>query len=270
MDNLRFADKLARLRRERRITQEMLADFIGVTKASVSKWENRQSLPDITLLPQLASFFDVTVDELLGYEPQLSREQIQKKYREFAADFAKKPFDEVMEESRRQVHRYYSCYPFLMQVCVLWLNHLPMEEEKEEQQRILRDIHELCGHIINHCNEVSVCNDAVSVKAMVDLQFGRIKEVIDELEDSVNVSRLSLSNDSILVQAYQMAGEKDKAVSCVQISGIIVLRYILLSQRSAGGFWGYLELRFWRFSPYFPMQVLWFCWEQVPAFCYPT
>ena len=66
MNTLQFADNLTRLRREKKVTQEELADFIGVTKASVSKWETRQSLPDILILPQLASFFNVTVDELLG------------------------------------------------------------------------------------------------------------------------------------------------------------------------------------------------------------
>lgn len=56
MNTLQFADNLTRLRREKKVTQEELADFIGVTKASVSKWETRQSLPDILILPQLASF----------------------------------------------------------------------------------------------------------------------------------------------------------------------------------------------------------------------
>ena len=82
----------------KKITQEELARFMGVTKASVSKWETNQSLPDILLLPQLASFFDISVDELLGYKPQLSKEQIQKYYFDFAAQFASEAFEEVMEK----------------------------------------------------------------------------------------------------------------------------------------------------------------------------
>ena len=93
MNSLHFAENLIRLRKKRRVTQEELAGFIGVTKASVSKWETRQSLPDILLLPQLASFFDVSVDELLGYEPQLQSEQIQRYYAKLAKDFSKKPYD---------------------------------------------------------------------------------------------------------------------------------------------------------------------------------
>ena len=55
MDTLNLAENLIRLRREKEVTQEEVANFIGVTKASVSKWETKQSLPDILLLPVIAS-----------------------------------------------------------------------------------------------------------------------------------------------------------------------------------------------------------------------
>ena len=42
----------------------------------MSKWESGVSFPDITLLPKLATYFNVSIDELIGYEPQLTREQI--------------------------------------------------------------------------------------------------------------------------------------------------------------------------------------------------
>lgn len=60
------AEQLAFLRREMGITQEQLAQAMGVTNQAVSKWESGQSYPDITLLPRLAAYFRVTVDELLG------------------------------------------------------------------------------------------------------------------------------------------------------------------------------------------------------------
>lgn len=80
MNGLRIAENLVRLRHDRNVTQKELADFMGVTKASVSKWESGRTVPDVLLLPQIASFFGVTLDELVGYEETLSREQIQKIY----------------------------------------------------------------------------------------------------------------------------------------------------------------------------------------------
>ena len=112
MHQINLADNIIRLRREKKITQEQLADFIGVTKAAVSKWENHQSMPDLLLLPQLAVFFNVTVDELIGFDPQLSKEQIQRIYQELATEFASGAFDDTFEHCKESIHRYYSCFPF--------------------------------------------------------------------------------------------------------------------------------------------------------------
>ena len=58
-------DKLRTLRQQKNITQEALANHLGITAQSVGKWERGEGFPDITLLPKLALYFDVTVDELL-------------------------------------------------------------------------------------------------------------------------------------------------------------------------------------------------------------
>ena len=58
-------DKLRTLRQQKNVTQEALANHLGITPQSVGKWERGEGFPDITLLPKLALYFDVTVDELL-------------------------------------------------------------------------------------------------------------------------------------------------------------------------------------------------------------
>lgn len=63
--NLRLAD----LRRAKHITQNELAEAIGTSFQNISKWENKVTMPDITMLPILASYFDVSVDEFLGLKP---------------------------------------------------------------------------------------------------------------------------------------------------------------------------------------------------------
>ena len=54
-------------RKQLGLTQDKLAEMMGVTPQAVSKWENDQSCPDITALPQLADIFGITTDELLGH-----------------------------------------------------------------------------------------------------------------------------------------------------------------------------------------------------------
>lgn len=64
---MNIGKKIKELRKQRGITQEQLAESIGVSFQAVSKWENNVALPDITLVPILASYFGVTTDELLGF-----------------------------------------------------------------------------------------------------------------------------------------------------------------------------------------------------------
>ena len=80
MAEINIAKQLLAARHEKKITQEELASYVGVSKAAVSKWESGVSFPDITLLPKLATYFNVSIDELIGYEPQLTREQIKELY----------------------------------------------------------------------------------------------------------------------------------------------------------------------------------------------
>lgn len=61
-------EKIAQLRKERKMTQEELANLIGVSSQSVSKWENNVTAPDIMLLPILAGIFEVTIDALFSLE----------------------------------------------------------------------------------------------------------------------------------------------------------------------------------------------------------
>ena len=55
------------LRKRKHLTQEQFAERIGVSSQAVSKWETGVCYPDISLLPVIAQFFDITIDELLGF-----------------------------------------------------------------------------------------------------------------------------------------------------------------------------------------------------------
>lgn len=68
MDTL--GKRIAALRKEKGMTQEELAEKLGVSPQAVSKWENGQSCPDISLLPRLAAIFGVTTDLLLTGEQE--------------------------------------------------------------------------------------------------------------------------------------------------------------------------------------------------------
>ena len=73
-----LSENIKRLRREKNLTQETLAEFLGVTFQSVSNWERGESYPDITMLPEIANFFKVSIEELLGVNKAEDEEAIKR------------------------------------------------------------------------------------------------------------------------------------------------------------------------------------------------
>lgn len=65
---LYIGDNLKKLREEKKVTQDALAEYLGVTYQAVSRWENGIAYPDIELLPEIARFFEVSLEELMGCE----------------------------------------------------------------------------------------------------------------------------------------------------------------------------------------------------------
>ena len=74
--NITMKDTLRALRRQKKVTQEELANHLGITAQSVGKWERGEGFPDITLLPSIAFYFGVTTDELLGIDKARIDERI--------------------------------------------------------------------------------------------------------------------------------------------------------------------------------------------------
>ena len=63
---LSIGENLKKFRLEKNVTQDTLAEYLGVTYQAVSRWENGIAYPDIELLPEIARFFEVSLEELMG------------------------------------------------------------------------------------------------------------------------------------------------------------------------------------------------------------
>ena len=225
---IRLSENLVSFRKAHKLTQSDVADHIGVTKASVSKWETGQTMPDVALLPLIASFYNVTLDELMGYEPQLSREQIQEVYRQFSERFAAEPFDAVYPDIQIQIRQYFACCPFLFQMAVLLLNHCdPRLGERISEVRAA--IISLCLEVEQKSEDRNLCESAHTIRMMVSLQSGSYQEVIDELSDLTLPDRID-DQTSLLIMAHMAKGELPEAERAAQIS--IYKQLLLLVQHS--------------------------------------
>lgn len=89
--DIKLDKQLKALRKEKNVTQEELARHLGITVQAVSKWERAEGFPDISLLPSIASFFDISVDDLLGVGEIAKRKKIE--------DYCKKD-DELFHDGK--------------------------------------------------------------------------------------------------------------------------------------------------------------------------
>ena len=64
---IRLGEKIKSLRKQKNISQEVFANYLGVSFQAVSKWENGNTMPDVAIIPAIASFFGVSTDELFDF-----------------------------------------------------------------------------------------------------------------------------------------------------------------------------------------------------------
>ena len=134
-----IAENLKRLRQSRGLTQEQLAEQLGVSFQAVSRWENALSYPDIELIPEIAAFFEISSDELMGTE-KASMEQslLRDKKRLRTEEF------NTAEEYRAFVEELHRKYPHDAEILVRFVYALSAVPERSEEMR--RHIREYFVH----------------------------------------------------------------------------------------------------------------------------
>ena len=236
--DLPIGEEIARRRKQRGITQQELAVFMNVSKASVSKWETGQSYPDITSLPLLAAYFDCSVDELLILDSQLSTKEIQRIYQLLKDAFQTKTPSEVLALAQSFIKRYYSCYPFLLQMGSFYLNHWdllpdvpvadsteghPSEEALMEAKKTtyLKEAEILYQRIIAH-GDNALAQQAQQIEAYCLLMRNKPDEVLAIL----GTKTLSfLPSEPLIAAAFQQKNQLQQAEIVTQSA---IYQYLIL------------------------------------------
>ncbi len=213
MKEINIGRVLIKKRKEKGITQDELANYIGVSKASVSKWETEQSYPDVTFLPQLAAYFNISIDELMDYQPQMTKENIRALYKKLSSRFASEPVDAVLEECRTIIKKYYSCFPLLLQMGILMINHLELEKDPQRAADLTREARELFIRVREESDDMAVIRQAVYMEALCCLTAEEPDAVLELLGQTVEPA---LPAESLLSVAYQMKGDTQRAKSVLQ------------------------------------------------------
>lgn len=229
MKEIHLGRVLSENRRRKGVTQDELAEFMGVSKAAVSKWETESTYPDILLLPRLAAYFDMSIDELMGYEPQMDREEIRKTHRMLSEKFTTHPFEAALEHCRKYAREYYSCYPLVFQVGSLMVNHVMMAQSPEEGERVTKEAVQLFRRVREGTDDPGLGKEALHMEAYCLLQLRQPEEVLELLKEE---SHVTSNSEPLLATAWKMTGDKKEAKRVLQIGiyrEVIVLLNLLAS-----------------------------------------
>ena len=130
--SLEFGKKIAALRKMQGVTQVQLADYLMVQPQTISRWESEGGTPDVMLLPKIATFFNVSMDELFG---MTDMEQIDHLVYKYSVLRDEKSFEEVMRRIELALASLdKEKYPDKQEQLLAWKVHIYIQKSRKAQE----------------------------------------------------------------------------------------------------------------------------------------
>ena len=187
-----LGETIRRLRKLHDITQETLADAIGVTIPAVSKWERGECLPDVTLIVPIAAYFGITTDELLGVSEEVKRAKIQKWYDDYkpyiwrmTKETALARFNDLlalMEEFPNDFELMNNYIVFAVLDPEFYGDY---DQTGKSRKKNFKKIEECCRTIIDKCTDAEKRQTAIDGLAELYASDGRLEEGEKFLKENV-------------------------------------------------------------------------------------
>ena len=189
---------IKRLRREKDITQEQLAEYLGITSRAVSQWECERTAPDISQLPALCHIFDVSSDVLLGIDIEKNNEEI-KKYLSDAAELGNQgkgaERTALLREANKKFPRDYKIMQRLADSLVCEYSRKGIKEYDE--------VFDLCNRILAECTDSTTRYEAIDTLGTAYGYAGKKDEMLKLAED---MPRARFSYENFMV--YRWDGDE--------------------------------------------------------------
>lgn len=116
---MKIGDVIRKYRKEAGMTQEEMANRLGVTTPAVNKWENKNTLPDVALLAPIARLLGITTDELLSFQDELTAEEINRFLSQLQKDLKKKDYADAFLSAETMIQKYPNCESLIWQTAVI-------------------------------------------------------------------------------------------------------------------------------------------------------
>lgn len=214
MVELNIGETVRQLRKYKGITQEQLAEIIGVSVPAVSKWESGQSNPDLSVLPIIARYFNVTLDFLFTFSREPSPEDLDEICTEIANKFSTLSFVEAQAEWCECLRQYPTCYPLMYQlsnIAVLQMSRADSEKERLSFVRKILDVLELCTKSEDLHLKQGAYYQMANIYISID-EFEHAQKIIDKMPQQV-------ANPQFVQSAlYVQKGEHEQALKTLKES----------------------------------------------------
>jgi transcriptional regulator with XRE-family HTH domain len=181
---LMIGNKLKKLRRSLYLTQEEVAAHLGISYQAISKWERGEGYPDITMLPTLANYFGVSVDELIGMDEISSAsklDEINLTWKENRSLCKHKENVELMRNALKS----YPNNPLLMIQLSASLERL--EGSEKEKHEYLRESIMIQEQILRYCDDSEIRGAALFNIADAYYRYGDYEKAVEYAEKLPNL-----------------------------------------------------------------------------------
>lgn len=219
---MNIGQKIKELRQENGLTQEDLAEQLGVSFQAVSRWENSTTYPDITLLPIIANMFDVTIDYLLDMEAYKKDEELKEIFEQddiFANQGKVKERENLLLESLKKYPNNWDLKSRLLSVY-----HVQTANDEETDEYYQQKAIELGHNILDKCNIDEYRYSAIQILFFVydwTHQTDKAKQIIEKLPDSF------VTKDSLMLQLFK---GNERNVKCAEyITTLLELFHFTIS-----------------------------------------
>ena len=177
--NLRIGSVIQKLRKLKGLTQEQLAESIGVSKAAVWKWESGSTYPDITLLSPIARLLGTTVDGLLEFEENLTKDEIDEILMKCSNKFTTSDYFQAYEYSEKYLRKYHNSLELKLQMTGLYFIYISSLTSEVDVNRFM-------DRIIEMLKEVSKSEDNV-LKDTALLSLSSYYIMLDKYDEALAV-----------------------------------------------------------------------------------
>lgn len=193
--SITIAKMLKDLRARKGITQEQFASYLGVTYQAVSKWERGEGYPDITLLPVIANFYEISTDELLGVDLTQKEAEIEAVVSDCIRYYAQGHLDDARRVLEDGLQQFPNAHRLLLEL--IQLKYETPYATREEKRRVITASITVLERILDESTVPSIRNLATILLIRHYTYMNRRKDalVLAEGQATMNASSTVLLCD---------------------------------------------------------------------------